>query len=580
MEQTHPESGAPGPASIPIYLADTPSTPSTVSLPSIGDIVGEHYELVGTLGAGTFGKVYVAHRLDVPEHQVALKLMPRSLYASRNVERELVMLATVGHPNVVQLKDHGTTPDYVWLTMPVYRGETLAERLERGTLSPRQAHDVFVPIARGLEALHDAGLRHQDVKPENIFLAVFGGRVHPILLDLGVAAEVDATFVAGTALYAAPEQVAVLSGFPSFASLSAKMDTYGLASTLLRALVGRSCYPGESAHTREQLAAAHEERTTQPLHDDALPDVTGAPRELIASAFRRWLALQPSARPTMSELADELEVLLEPERAEEQLFERSLRRQKTSLRRIRAVVLAMLVIGAGGAALAYTKRETLQLASQLDTLRRTRKESFEKLDMCSASYWMTRQELDTCLASRDKDRIDFKQALDEVKRTGTSTAAERAREAQRYGTRIKACEDDALASRRRYEDEVAESLRQRTSLGAEQDELQSTVQMQKAEIATLVAERDATRTDRVSCSNELQSCRAAIAATDAARVASSRPPRDLAHDHAASSASASTTPADPVAGPAPFVPETSLRAVVSLPSSSPPGAPASAAPAP
>src|SRR6185503_19486691 len=93
------------------------------------DLVGEHYRLVRLLGQGMFGKVYVAQRVDVPEHQVALKLLPRSLYASRNVERELVMLATVGHPHVVSLKDHGTTDDYVWLTMPVYEGETLAERL-------------------------------------------------------------------------------------------------------------------------------------------------------------------------------------------------------------------------------------------------------------------------------------------------------------------------------------------------------------------------------------------------------------------------------------------------------------------
>jgi len=128
------------------------STPPSVPLPEIGDVVGGHYRLDSLLGQGMFGKVYVAQRLDVPEHRVALKLLPRSLYAGRNVERELVMLATVGHPNVVQLKDHGTTPDYVWLTMPVYQGQTLAERLEKGTLSPKQAYDIFLPMARGLEA--------------------------------------------------------------------------------------------------------------------------------------------------------------------------------------------------------------------------------------------------------------------------------------------------------------------------------------------------------------------------------------------------------------------------------------------
>jgi len=108
----------------------TPAGPpaAPLDLPKVGDVVGGLYRLVRVLGEGAFGKVYVAQRLDVPEHQVALKILPRSMYEGRNVERELVMLATVGHPHVVQLKDHGTGPDFVWLTMPVYQGETLAER--------------------------------------------------------------------------------------------------------------------------------------------------------------------------------------------------------------------------------------------------------------------------------------------------------------------------------------------------------------------------------------------------------------------------------------------------------------------
>jgi tRNA A-37 threonylcarbamoyl transferase component Bud32 len=200
--------------------------PSVVVQPADGDVVGGVYRLTRLLGAGMFGKVFFAQREDVPEHRVALKLLPRSHYVGRNVERELVMLATVGHPHVVRLKDHGMTAEYVWFTMPVYQGETLAERLARGPLEMREAHDVFLAVASGLEALHAAGLRHQDIKPENIYLAVFGKRVPPILLDLGVAAEREATFVAGTALYASPEQLATLRGKGGAElPLTEKMDT-------------------------------------------------------------------------------------------------------------------------------------------------------------------------------------------------------------------------------------------------------------------------------------------------------------------------------------------------------------------
>ncbi|HEX9297772.1 MAG TPA: protein kinase, partial [Polyangiaceae bacterium] len=148
----------------------------TEELPDVGDVVGGHYRLVRLLGKGMFGKVYVAERIDVPAHQVALKVVPREVYSGRNVERELVMLAAASHPNIVQLKDHGMTEAYVWLTMPVYEGETLADRLKRGPLNLDEAYEVFLPIARALDALHNAGLRHQDIKPENIFLATFAGR--------------------------------------------------------------------------------------------------------------------------------------------------------------------------------------------------------------------------------------------------------------------------------------------------------------------------------------------------------------------------------------------------------------------
>src|SRR5258707_858918 len=81
-------------------------------------------------------------------------------------------------------------------------------------------------IVRAIEALHVAGLRHQDIKPDNIFLATFAGRLHPVLLDLGVAAEKDSSFIAGTALFAAPEQLLAIIGVPGAIPLSEKMDTY------------------------------------------------------------------------------------------------------------------------------------------------------------------------------------------------------------------------------------------------------------------------------------------------------------------------------------------------------------------
>ncbi|MCC6556117.1 MAG: serine/threonine protein kinase [Polyangiaceae bacterium] len=482
-------------------------------LPERGHRGGGLYRLVRLLGQGMFGKVYVAQRVDVPEHQVALKLLPRSLYATRNVERELVMLATVGHPNVVQLKDHGMTADYVWLTMPVYEGETLAERLARGPIDAREAHDIFVPIARGLDALHAAGLRHQDVKPDNIYLARFGGRVHPILLDLGVAAEKEATFCAGTALYAAPEQVRALNAFPGAVPLNEKMDTYGLGATLLFALAGPQGFPGETAATRTELGQAHEIRAQRPLGLGVLPELTGRPRELLSEAFKRWLALDPADRPSMSELAEQLDVLLEPEREAAREEERRQARQKAALLRFRIAAGALLLAAVAGALVAFSKRETIQLAQELERARREGAESFDKLDTCVASYRLSESNATACRVAREKDRVEHQRAMAAIERSG-ATEAERAREVQSlqsmYAGRLKACEDEAAAAAK---EAVAarESMTQawekeRAALAAERDEQRALADKRAADLATLTAQREACDAAHASCIAERDRC--------------------------------------------------------------------------
>ncbi len=380
-------------------------------LPGPGSIVGMHYQLVRLLGEGNFGKVYVAERVDVPEHRVALKVLPKSFYVGRDVERELVMLAKIGHPHVVQLMDHGLTADIVWLTMPVYQGETLGERLARGPLELREAHDIFLPIARAIEALHAAGLRHQDVKPENIFLAQFAGRMHPIVLDLGVAAEKDGAFVAGTALYAAPEQLAAILGNDTEVPLSEKMDVYCFGAMVLRALVGEKKFPGAKALTRRQVIDSHHKRATEPLDDDALPELTGEPRSKLARYLCKWMALPPEERPTMNEVSEQLDVLLEPEREREREEEESRARQRRSLARARVAAAIVLVAAAALGGVALWKRETLRLAGELEDARTRGAESFDKLDTCVASHAVAKREAQVCGDDLTRERNEHEKTL-------------------------------------------------------------------------------------------------------------------------------------------------------------------------
>jgi serine/threonine protein kinase len=422
---------------------DEPQGRRRSALPSEGEILGGHYRLVRRLGEGMFGRVFVAERTDVREHRVAMKVMTRAVYENRNVERELTMLAAASHPHIVQLKDHGVTADVVWLTMPLYEGETLAQRLERGPLGLREAYTIFLPIARGVQALHERGLRHQDIKPENIFLARFSDTIHPVLLDLGVAVEKRSEFVAGTILYGSPEQVMALAGLGGVAGLNERMDTYCLATTLLRALAGEESEAVNPPATPLALANWFERRERDPLPSEALEDLTGAPRKKLVLAFKRWLQRDPSERATMKELAEELDVLLEQEREAALAIERSLAKQKIAFQRVRVALGAMAVLAAGAGFYTFSKRETLRLAGELERARTEGAASFDKLDTCIASHDLERRKSERCETERREAESEHTRSLTNVAHGSESALQTVERKSELLRFKLRGCQDDA-----------------------------------------------------------------------------------------------------------------------------------------
>lgn len=476
---------------------EPPASVDMSLLPDQGSVVGGHYRLVKPLGEGNFGKVWFAERLDVPEHRVAMKILPRSLYAGRNVERELVMLATVGHPNVVQLKDHGIEAEFIWLTMPVYEGETLGERLDRGPLAFREAYDIFLPIARAVEALHVLGLRHQDIKPENIFLARFGGRLHPVLLDLGVAAEKDSAFVAGTALYAAPEQLAAILGLDKETHLSERMDTYCIGATLLLSLVGDKHFPGAKALTRRQVIESHEIRGTKPLVDDALLDQPESIRSALNARLARWMSTEPENRPDMSKVCEELDILLEPEREAERCEVNARSRQKRALARARVVASIVLLAGIGVGALALWKRETLRLAGELEDARAQGAESFEELDTCVASHAVTSHEAKTCRSELVDEQAEHEKTLSALSKQGEgcAVAVDQMKELRtklqseklKFAEDLKTAETECTTAKEKI---TTDLTAERDKFKTERDTCESTTKERETEIATLRQERD------------------------------------------------------------------------------------------
>jgi len=352
-------------------LARGPREPAAfdmAGLPSCGEKVGGRCVLRALLGEGAFGRVFAAEDEETGQ-QVALKVVGLRRYPREYAEHELRALAAIAHPNVVQLNEHGVeagaAEPYLWYTMPLYRGLDLAALLKgRGNLSLARAHALFTRIAGGVCEMHRLGLRHQDIKPDNIYLASMAGVAehHPVLLDLGGAAREHANRpLVATFPFAAPEQSEALIGGllgEEHAALSEKVDVYALAATLLFSLIGAKfighdiaqndsgieASPEALSALRAQLSRIHAARARWPLAEDALPSVTGVVRERLSAAFSRWLAVEPARRPSARQFLEELSVLLE---WESELLHR---KQASELRRkLLSVSFGLsLAAGAGG----------------------------------------------------------------------------------------------------------------------------------------------------------------------------------------------------------------------------------------
>ncbi len=286
------------------------------ALPS-GTVIGDRYAVQERLGEGSFGDVYRALDTDVPGHIVALKLLHRTANdeASRkSALRELRLIASVFHPSVVDFKDHGWYRERLWFVMPWYDGETLEDRIKRGPLSRAEAQEIFVPLAQALATMHAAGIRHQDVKPDNIFLARIGEaghdrqRVLPVLIDLGVAAKEAEMIIAGTPLYFAPEIAAQYAAKAERPSVTTKADVFSLALSLRNAL---------EPDTQEQVPGTAVEAFISFRADQPPKGPSASGLKYLEPYFVRWLARDAKLRPTAQEMAEELLVLTRPERVRE-----------------------------------------------------------------------------------------------------------------------------------------------------------------------------------------------------------------------------------------------------------------------
>jgi serine/threonine protein kinase len=258
-------------------------------LPSGAQVAG--YEVAGVLGRGGMGTVYEARE---PPHgrEVALKILALTSGADpafrKRFEREGRIQAAIDHPHIVTVFESGEWEDGLFIAMRLVRGQNLKEMTIAGGLEARRALRVLTPIAHALDAAHEAGLTHRDVKPQNILVGE-GDRAY--LTDFGLTKGDGDTrltrageFV-GTIDYIAPEQIL---GQPA----TAAADVYSLGAVLYECLTGTVPFPRHAdaavmyAHLSEPPPLVTDERPELPpeLDDVICRALAKDPQERQASA--------------------------------------------------------------------------------------------------------------------------------------------------------------------------------------------------------------------------------------------------------------------------------------------------------
>jgi serine/threonine protein kinase len=251
------------------------------------------YRITRFINRGGMGAVYEAVQMSL-DRRVALKVIAREFSADEHFRdrfrREARAGAAIEHPNILPVYEAGELPDgLLYLALRFVDGPDLRTLLnDQGPLSVEDTVTILTQVGNALDAAHEHGLVHRDVKPANVLLTRHGQGWHAFLADFGLAkphAEVSEHTVAGEMLgtvdYMAPEQV---EGAP----VDGRADVYSFGCMLYRCLTGEPPYKRE---TREATLLAHV-NAPLPVPSRVVADLP----EPLDIAVARALAKDPAAR--------------------------------------------------------------------------------------------------------------------------------------------------------------------------------------------------------------------------------------------------------------------------------------------
>ena len=266
---------------------------------SPGTVLGP-YEIVSALGAGGMGEVYRAKDTRLGR-MVAIKVLPSHLSSNpdlrQRLEREARAVSSLNHPNICTLHDIGHQDGIDFLVMEYIEGQSLASRLQKGSLPVSELLQYSIQIANALDKAHKQGIVHRDLKPGNIMLTKSGIK----LLDFGLAKlqqlpkaleasslpteQQDLTkegMILGTIQYMAPEQLEGKNADP-------RSDIFASGCILYEMVTGEKAFTGSSQASLITAIMASEPPSISTNHPLTPPALERAVKTCLAKdPEERW----------------------------------------------------------------------------------------------------------------------------------------------------------------------------------------------------------------------------------------------------------------------------------------------------
>jgi eukaryotic-like serine/threonine-protein kinase len=258
------------------------------------------YLVEAKIGEGGMGVVYGARHPAIGKRVAIKVLAPRYCRDEATIsrfEQEARLVNEIHHPNIVDIFQLGELEDgRKFLVMEWLEGESLTARIDRGPISARDTCEILDAVCDALQAVHEKGIVHRDLKSDNVFLANVRGQQQVKLLDFGLAklagndpralTKTRTGIIVGTPGYMAPEQARSMP-------VDHKLDIYALGVLAHKMLTARLPFVGEPW---EQLIA----HLNQPPPSPAVL-VPATPRQL-CQLVMQMMAKEPAQRPTLAEM--------------------------------------------------------------------------------------------------------------------------------------------------------------------------------------------------------------------------------------------------------------------------------------